>query len=266
MQLGNITIGGNAVQTANTAFQIAKGSSAQRPAANAGMLRFNTDLGRFEAVTGATPAWANVGLGDGSVTSITLATNSTGLSITSPTVTTAGTINITLAGELAALNALSTTGLIARTGAATYTPRTIAASTAAGAQGVSITNGDGVAGAPVVGLSFAGLTAASSVANTAQIVVYDGTNNLRATIAQVSAALTGVTRTVRGSFTSANITNGMYAFTHGLGQTFNNITVWDNNNNVISPDNINATSNTVVTVDLTSYGTITGTYQIVVGG
>jgi len=51
---------------------------------------------------------------------------------------------------LEAIAALSTTGMVARTGAATYTPRTITAGT-----GIAVTNGDGVAGAPSIALSAA---------------------------------------------------------------------------------------------------------------
>lgn len=47
--------------------------------------------------------------------------------------------------DLDALAALSTTGLIARTGAATYVPRTIGAGV-----GIAVTNGDGVSGAPSI--------------------------------------------------------------------------------------------------------------------
>lgn len=246
--------------------QIASGSTAQRPAAAAGMLRFNTDSNRFEAVTGSTPTWASVGLGDGSVTSVTLASGSTGLSVANATVTNAGTITLNLAGELAGLNALSTTGMLTRTGSGTYTARTIAASTAAGAQGVSVTNGDGVAGAPTIGLSISGLSAAGSVAGTAQIAVYDGTNNTRATVSQVLANVTGFTKASRGTFTSATLSSGILTYTHSLGQQYNNVTIYDNNGKVIQPDDITATSTSVVTIDLTSYGTLTGTWNIVVVG
>ncbi|RYF18863.1 MAG: hypothetical protein EOO77_10735 [Oxalobacteraceae bacterium] len=266
MQVGSLLIYGNAVQTATTSFTVAKGTAAQRPTAVAGMLRFNTDTNRFEATTGATPAWASVGLGDGSVSSITLATASTGLSITNPTVTTSGTINITLAGEIAALNALSTTGLIARTGTATYAPRSITASAAAAQQGIALTNGDGVAGAPTVGLALSTLTAAGSVATTDQFVIYNGTNNVRATVSQVLANVSGFTKAARTAFTNATLSSGILTFTHSLGQQFVNIAVFDNNNKQIQPDDITATSASVSTIDLSSFGTLTGTWNIVANG
>src|SRR5205814_1822443 len=50
--------------------------------------------------------------------------------------------------DLDAVAALSTTGIVARTAAATYVPRTIT-----GSSGVSVSNGDGVAGAPAFSTS-----------------------------------------------------------------------------------------------------------------
>jgi hypothetical protein len=266
MQVGSLIIAGSAVQTSTGSFQIAKGTAAQRPTAVAGMLRFNTDTNRFEATSGSTPAWLPVGLGDGTVSSVTLATTSTGLSVSNPTVTGSGTINIALAGELASINALSTTGLVVRSGAATYKTISFTASTVAGQQGISLTNGDGVTASPVVGLSVAGLNAAGSVSSTDQVLVYNGTNNVRATIAQISAAVTGFTKAARTTFTSATLSSGLLTFTHGLGQQFVDITIYDNNNKVIQPDDITATSTTVSTIDLTSFGTLTGTWNIIAVG
>ncbi|GEM_PF-1708136 len=50
--------------------------------------------------------------------------------------------------ELDALAGLSTTGIVARTGAHAYTPRTITGTSAE----IAVTNGDGVGGAPTIGL------------------------------------------------------------------------------------------------------------------
>jgi hypothetical protein len=55
--------------------------------------------------------------------------------------------SIALANDLAALEALSTTGLVARTGSETYSPRSIASGI-----GISFTNGDGVSGNPTPSL------------------------------------------------------------------------------------------------------------------
>jgi hypothetical protein len=265
MQVGSLQIYGNASQTATTFFQVARGTVAQRPTAASGMIRFNTDTNRLEHTNGSTSAWANVGVGDGSVTSVTLATGSSGLSISNATVTTTGTITLSLAGELAGLNALSATGIVARTGTGTYSPRTLTAASAAGLQGINISNGDGVAGAPTIGLSLSGLTAAGSVSSTDQVIVYNGTNNVRATVSQLSAAIVGVVRASRGSFTNTNLTSGSYSFTHNLGQKYvASVLIYDNNDLVIQPDNILPISTSTVSIDLTSYGSLAGTWNIVV--
>lgn len=267
MQTGNLLVYGNAVQTATTFFQVAKGTAAQRPTAAAAMIRYNTDTNRLEHAFGSTAAWSNVGQGDGSVTSVTLTSASTGITVSNATVTTNGTITLNLAGELAGLNALSTTGLVVRTGSGTYTGRTITANAAAGTQGIAVTNGDGVAGAPTVGFSISGLTAAGSVTGTTQVAVYDGTNNLRATVSQIAAAVTGFTKSARMSFTNATLSSGLLTFTHNLGTQFNEVSIYDNNNKKVQPDDITATSTTVATIDLSSFGTLTGTWNVVaIGG
>ena len=83
----------------------------------------------------------------GTVTSVG-ATGSTGLSVSGSPITSIGTLILTLDSDLQALSALSTTGLVARTGAATYLPRTITAGT-----GIVVTNGSGVSGNPTVAVS-----------------------------------------------------------------------------------------------------------------
>lgn len=82
----------------------------------------------------------------------------------------AGNPTFALADDLAALEAMAGTGLVTRTAANTYAQRTATGT----ANQIAITNGDGVAGNPTIGLaaslSFSGITitnlAASSVTNT----------------------------------------------------------------------------------------------------
>lgn len=83
----------------------------------------------------------------GTVTSVSIS-GSTGLGVSGSPITTNGTINLTLGSELQALSAFVQTGLIARTGSGTYAGRTITAST-----GISISNGDGILGNPVISVS-----------------------------------------------------------------------------------------------------------------
>lgn len=80
------------------------------------------------------------------------------------------------------------------------------------------------------------------------------------------ASVTTVTKVYREAFTSASLTAGILTITHNIGAQFCQPTIWDNNNKKIDPDDFTATSATVMTVDLSSYGAITGTWNVVVVG
>ncbi len=101
--------------------------------------------------------------------SIGVSTTSGGITLggTNP-ITTNGIISVDLDADLNALAALSTTGIISRTGAATYSPRTITAGS-----NIGVTNGDGVSGNPTVALSatVTGLTALTSTTLTGTTTV-----------------------------------------------------------------------------------------------
>jgi hypothetical protein len=125
------------------------GTAAQRPANNAGQIRFNTDSTTLEFNTGT--AWSALSTGGGTVSSITV-TGSTGLTVAGSPITTTGTIALTLSTELQGLSGLAATGILARTGAGTFSPRTITGT----AGNVTVTNGDGVAGSPTLNLATAG--------------------------------------------------------------------------------------------------------------
>lgn len=263
MEIGSVIIRGTATQTAKTAFQVASGLTTERPTGAAAMMRFNTNLNRFEGHNGT--GW-NVIDGVGSVTSVSLSTPSTGLQVTSGgPITGSGTLTITLAGEIAALNALSSNGFVARTGTAAYANRSVAASSVAGSQGISLSNGDGVSGNPTIGLNITGLTAAGSVALANTLVINDGTNNVKATFTQVKAAL-GIPTVYRTSFTNASLSAGVLTVTHNIGQQFVQVIVTDNNNKALQPDDITMTSGTALAVDLSSFGTLTGNWNVMVIG
>lgn len=136
-----------------------------------------TDQNNCAMVVSDATNWENIypaGAGSGSVTSVTLTQPAAGLTITNSgtAITTSGTRTFALANDLAALEALSSTGLanrtasdtwsqisaadltalnalgngmVAKTTTSTYSNRTLTAGT-----GISITNGDGVSGNPTI--------------------------------------------------------------------------------------------------------------------
>lgn len=81
----------------------------------------------------------------GTVTSVATTAPAAGFTISGGPITTSGTFLFTLANDLAALEAISGTGIAVRTASETWTTRSIAAST-----GISVANVDGVSGNPTI--------------------------------------------------------------------------------------------------------------------
>lgn len=115
-----ITIATPALLNAGGSPSIAQGVVASRPAAGSvGRLFLATDQGLWYRDTGS--SWVVVtGAGSGTVSSVA-ATGSAGLVIGGSPITGTGTLTFTLDAELQGLAALTTTGLVQRTGAGTYT-------------------------------------------------------------------------------------------------------------------------------------------------
>lgn len=68
----------------------------------------------------------------------------------------------------------------------------------------------------------------------------------------------------RTSFT--NPSTDTLTVTHSLGNKYVQVTVYDENDLQILVDEVTATSTSVITLDKTSYGTVTGTWNVVVVG
>ena len=64
------------------------------------------------------------------------------------------------------------------------------------------------------------------------------------------------------SFTNASLSSGLLTVNHNLNAQYVNVSVYDNNDNLILPDEIIATSVGTTTLDLTSYGVIAGTWHV----
>lgn len=97
---------------------------------------------------------------------------------------------------------------------------------------------------------------------TAIAVAYGGTGATNAASARSNLGAAGK---ATGSFTNANLTSGILTITHALGQ-FVAAFIYDENNKQVAPDDITATNGTTTTVDLTSFGTLTGTWNYVLVG
>lgn len=140
--------GSNVLQIIGTGgIVIPGGSTLQRPTgAPSGTFRFNSDLGKIETL-GDTGWSADAG---GTVTSITVESANSALSVTNGTVTTNGTITLTVSGELLSLSNINplAEGPVVRQADGSYVARELVAG-----NGIVITNGDGLAGNPEVAVS-----------------------------------------------------------------------------------------------------------------
>ena len=95
----------------------------------------------------ASESYVNTTIPNLAVTSVAI-TGSPGLNVSGSPITGAGTIGLTLNLELQSLANLNTTGLLVRSGTATYVGRSLVAGS-----GISVTNGNGLAGNPTIAVS-----------------------------------------------------------------------------------------------------------------
>lgn len=72
----------------------------------------------------------------------------------------------------------------------------------------------------------------------------------------------GGTTAYTTSFTNATLSSGILTVTHSLGVQYVLSVVYDDSGKQIIPDEVTATSTSVCTIDLTSYGTISGTWNV----
>jgi len=70
----------------------------------------------------------------------------------------------------------------------------------------------------------------------------------------------------RLAFTNATLVSGVLTITHGLGQQFVQVEISDSTNQRILADNTTYNSTTTATVDLTSFGVISGSWNLVAIG
>ncbi len=90
--------------------------------------------------------------GTGTVTSVAAIPPAAGLTISGSPITTSGTLTFALANDLAAIEALNTSGILTRTGTDTWSSRAINGTSG----NIVVTNGDGISGNPTLNLATAG--------------------------------------------------------------------------------------------------------------
>lgn len=165
--------------------------------------------------------------------------------------------------DLNIVNNITTNGIVVQTGPDTYEGKAVAASTVGNELGLAVTNGDGTsAGDIVVGLDITGQTTATPE-GADEIVIYDtsAAANRKATVSSLVSTLI-----FRTSFTNASLVGGVYTANHNLGNQIVLVQVFDENNQQVVPDDITLTSTTALDIDLTSFGTIAGTWNLIVFG
>ena len=67
---------------------------------------------------------------------------------------------------------------------------------------------------------------------------------------------------VGAAFENGDLAAGVFVFAHTLGVQYPVITVYDDSNAIVDPDEITAVNTNTASVDLTSYGVISGTWQV----
>jgi hypothetical protein len=161
--------------------------------------------------------------------------------------------------DLTAIAGLSSSGIIARTGAGTAAARTVTAGT-----GITVTNGDGVSGNPTVAATLASQAEAEAGTDNTKVMtplrVAQGIASL--TPAYVDTVLLGTLTTTSGTtHTLSGLVLTPYKFLHitVLGVSFTPVSAWLNLNSLRISDTSSTATDALrgtVTVDLTN-GVIT---------
>lgn len=105
-------------------------------------------------------------------------------------------------------NAIGANGIVARTAADTYSPRTITPSAVPGDEGISVVNGDGAAGNPTIGLDITGRSSVSVLASTDESIIFDGTNNVKIIASNLAKGLANLNFTIQTLFATVTFNGG----------------------------------------------------------
>jgi len=144
--------------------------------------------------------------GGGTVTSITLTQPAAGLTITGSgtPITSTGTPTFALANDLAALEALASTGIAVRSASDTWVQRSIVSANSK----ITVANGDGVSGNPTLTIVEANFTGIPESAVTNLVTDLAGKQPLDATLTSLAAFNTNglLTQTAADTFTGRTLT------------------------------------------------------------
>lgn len=81
-----------------------------------------------------------------------------------------------------------------------------------------------------------------------------------------SIALADLSTAVAASYTTTfadgDLTAGVLTVTHSLGRQYVSAKIYDNNDIEVEPDSITATDTNTTTIDLSGFGTLTGTWNV----
>jgi len=66
------------------------------------------------------------------------------------------------------------------------------------------------------------------------------------------------------SFDELDLSSGLITFTHNFGNQFNIVQVYDENNQLIIPDEITSTDENNTQIDLSSFSPLSGTWNIII--
>ncbi len=118
---------------------------------------------------------------------------------------------VTLTSLLADLdipNAIGVEGLVTRTSADIYTARTIVPSVTNSEEGITIANGNGAAGNPIIGIDITGQSAVTALAGTDAFLIFDGTNNVKIISSDIAARLADINNTIQTLFATVTFNGG----------------------------------------------------------
>ena len=132
--------------------------------------------------------------------------------------------------------------------------------------GVTIT-GAGTAGDPfvAVGGGVSSIKKTGETALTGDITLSQGTGvTLTQSGNDISISASGGSSGYTTDFDNSDLASGILTVTHNLGTKYHLVAIYNNSDALIIPDGVTLSSTSALTVDLTTFGTITGTWNVVV--